>query len=207
MITESGVQRVAARIDHRPVSARQWLTIALCGLVMLFDGFDTQSISFMTPYIARDWHLPRAVLGPIFSASLVGLMAGYLLLSPLSDRFGHKRMIAYSTLGFALTTLGSVLVHNVPSLMILLLLLTGVGLGAATPSAVALTGEYSPRRFRASFVLAIYCGFSLGFVVAGVTAAWLIPTFFGWRGLALDRHAVFVRPSSRRNNHAAKAGN
>lgn len=66
MITESGVQRVAARIDHRPVSARQWLTIALCGLVMLFDGFDIQSISFMTPYIARDWHLSRAMLGPIF---------------------------------------------------------------------------------------------------------------------------------------------
>ena len=183
MITESGVQRVAARIDHRPVSARQWLTIALCGLVMLFDGFDIQSISFMTPYIARDWHLSRAMLGPIFSASLVGLMAGYLLLSPLSDRFGHKRMIAYSTLGFALTTLASVLVYDVPSLMILRLL-TGVGLGAATPSAVALTGEYSPRRFRASFVLAIYCGFSLGFVVAGLAASWLIPTF-GWRSMFL----------------------
>jgi MFS transporter, AAHS family, 4-hydroxybenzoate transporter len=168
-------------IDHRPISARQGITILLCGLVMLFDGFDTQSISFMTPYIARDWHLPRAVLGPIFSASLVGLMAGYLLLSPLSDRFGHKRMIAYSTLGFALMTLASVLVRDVSSLMILRVL-TGVGLGGAIPSAVALTGEYSPRRFRASLVLAIYCGFSLGFVVAGVAAGWLISSF-GWRSM------------------------
>jgi AAHS family 4-hydroxybenzoate transporter-like MFS transporter len=35
---------------------------------------------------------------------------------------------------------------------------------------------------RASFVLAIYCGFSLGFVAAGGLAATLIP-LFGWRSL------------------------
>ena len=48
-------------------------------------------------------------------------------------------------------------------------------LGAAIPSAVALTTEYSPKRLRATFVLAIYCGFSLGFVAAGGLAAWIIP--------------------------------
>lgn len=54
---------------------------------------------------------------------------------------------------------------NVPGLLVLRFL-TGLGLGAAAPGAIALTGEYSPKRLRASFVLAIYCGFSLGFVAA-----------------------------------------
>jgi AAHS family 4-hydroxybenzoate transporter-like MFS transporter len=55
-------------------------------------------------------------------------------------------------------------------------------LGAAIAGAVALTTEYSPKRLRATFVLAIYCGFSLGFVAAGGLAAWIIP-LHGWRSL------------------------
>jgi MFS transporter, AAHS family, 4-hydroxybenzoate transporter len=47
---------------------------------------------------------------------------------------------------------------------------------------VALTSEYAPKRYRASFVLAIYCGFSLGFVAAGAATASLLP-HYGWRSL------------------------
>ena len=54
--------------------------------------------------------------------------------------------------------------------LLVLRFLTGLGLGAAAPSAIALTSEFAPRRRRATFVLVIYCGFSLGFVVAGLAA-------------------------------------
>jgi AAHS family 4-hydroxybenzoate transporter-like MFS transporter len=57
-----------------------------------------------------------------------------------------------------------------------------VGLGACIPSAVALTAEFSPKRVRATFVLLIYCGFSLGFIVAGLVSGALIPAY-GWRSL------------------------
>jgi AAHS family 4-hydroxybenzoate transporter-like MFS transporter len=104
-----------------------------------------------------------------------------LLLSPLSDRFGHRRLIIISTVAFALLTLITVLATSVIEL-IALRFVTGIALGATIPSAVALTTEYSPKRLRATFVLAIYCGFSLGFVAAGGLAAWIIP-LHGWRSL------------------------
>ena len=66
--------------------------------------------------------------------------------------------------------------------LIVLRFVTGLFLGSAIPSAVALTGEYSPKRLRATFVLIIYCGFSLGFVAAGALAAWMLP-LYGWRSL------------------------
>ena len=66
--------------------------------------------------------------------------------------------------------------------LIALRFVTGIALGATIPSGVALTTEYSPKRLRATFVLAIYCGFSLGFVAAGGLAAWIIP-LHGWRSL------------------------
>jgi AAHS family 4-hydroxybenzoate transporter-like MFS transporter len=170
-------------VDQRRVSAFQWQVIVLCGLVMFLDGFNTQAISYMAPAIAKEWHLGKGALGPIFSSALVGLMIGYLALSPLSDRFGHRPTIIASTVVFALATLASAWVTNVDQLMALRLV-TGLGLGAAAPSAVALTGEYSPKRLRATFVLIIYCGFSLGFVVAGMAAGALLPAH-GWRSLFL----------------------
>lgn len=168
-------------INSRRVGAVQWVVILLCALVMFLDGFDTQAISYMAPLIAKEWGLPRELLGPIFSSALTGLMVGYLLLSPLSDRFGHRRLILISTIAFGLFTLVTVFASSVTGLMILRFL-TGVALGAAIPSTVALTTEFSPKRLRATFVLVIYCGFSLGFVAAGALAAWSIP-LYGWRSL------------------------
>jgi MFS transporter, AAHS family, 4-hydroxybenzoate transporter len=168
-------------INNDRISAFQYLIVLLCAFVMFIDGFDTQAISYMAPLIAKEWGLSRQLLGPIFSSALLGLMIGYIVLSPLSDRLGHRRLLITSTIVFALFTAVTIIVTNVTEL-IALRLLTGIGLGAAIPSAVALTSEYTPKRLRASFVLAIYCGFSLGFVAAGVAAAWLLPAF-GWRSL------------------------
>ena len=181
MAYEEGVFHVPSFIDAQRVGRRQYITTLLCGLVMFIDGFDTQSISYSASLIAKEWSLSRDMLGPIFSSALIGLMIGYLLLSPLSDRFGHRRMMIVSTIFFGLFTAVNAVATNVTEL-IALRFVTGVGLGAAIPSAIALTSEYTPKRLRATFVLAIYCGFSLGFVVAGAMAAWLLP-LYGWRSL------------------------
>src|SRR5712672_1765599 len=172
---------VSAFINSRHVGAVQYGIAILCGIMLFVDWFDTQAFSYMSPQIAKEWGLSRELLGPIFSSALTGLMVGYLLLSPLSDRFGHRRLIIISTVTFALLTLITVLATSVTQL-IALRFVTGIALGATIPSAVALTTEYSPKRLRATFVLAIYCGFSLGFVAAGGLAAWIIP-LHGWRSL------------------------
>src|SRR5260221_10893723 len=179
--TTQDVFDVPAFINSRHVGAVQCRIIIRCGLVLFLDVFDTQSISYMAPLIAKEWGLSREVLGPIFSSALTGLMVGYLVLAPLSDRFGHRRLIIISTVAFALLTLITVLATGVTQL-IALRFVTGVGLSAQIPSAVTLTTESSPKRLRATFALAIYCGFSLGFVAAGGLAAWIIP-LHGWRSL------------------------
>jgi AAHS family 4-hydroxybenzoate transporter-like MFS transporter len=170
-------------IDDRPIGRLQYTVLALCGLVMFLDGFDTQAISYMAPSIAREWGLSPSAMGPVFSSALVGLMIGYLVLSPLADRIGHRRMVIAATTSFSVLT---VLTTFVPSVEMLLVarLFTGIGLGAAAPSAIALTSEFAPRRRRATFVLVIYCGFSLGFVAAGAVAGTLMPAL-GWRSMFL----------------------
>src|ERR1700744_3135839 len=180
---EAKIGQIPDVVNGKSLGPYQFAVIALCGMRMFIDGFDTQAISYMAPFMAKEWGISRNALGPIFSSALTGLMVGYLLLSPLSDRFGHRRMLMASTISFGVLTLVTIFATNVTEL-IALRFLTGLGLGVAAPSAVALTGEYSPKRLRASFVLAIYCGFSLGFVAAGGLAAWLLPPY-GWRAVLL----------------------
>ncbi|WP_233836736.1 MFS transporter [Paraburkholderia sp. ZP32-5] len=174
---------VTELIEREKTGYGQYLVVLLCALLMFLDGFDTQAISYIVPALSKAWHLPREILGSIFSAALVGLMIGYLAIAPLSARFGHKRMMVTSTLLFAVFTMLTVFATNVFEL-IGLRFLTGIGLGAAAPSAVALTCEFAPKRLRSTFVLLVYCGFSLGFVVAGLVSGALMPTY-GWKSLML----------------------
>ena len=59
---------------------------------------------------------------------------------------------------------------------------SGLGLGGAVPNALALGCEYAPHRLRASFTTLMWSGMSVGSVIAGLVAAWLLP-HHGWQSL------------------------
>ncbi len=168
-------------IDTRRIGRPQIVVIALCGLMMLVDGFDTQTISYVVPKLALEWDLAKDALGAISSSALIGSVIGYCFVSALSLRFGHKRLLVIETLVFCISTLATVLVTDMTQLLALRFI-TGLALGAVIPSAIAMACEYSPARRRASCVLLIYCCYSLGFVAAGIAAATVMPAY-GWRSL------------------------
>jgi AAHS family 4-hydroxybenzoate transporter-like MFS transporter len=169
---------VGALVDTTKIGLFNITVLVLGALILFVDGFDTLVIAFITPQLARAWDIPHSLLGPIFSSGLVGLLVGYLLVSPLSSRFGHKRTIIASVLLFGVLTALTTLALDVPFL-ILFRFLTGIGLGGAIPSAVALTGEYCPRSRRSTFITFMYTGYSLGQVSAGLVSAFLLRSF-GW---------------------------
>ena len=174
---------VATFIDSQPLSRLQYLVIILCGLVVLLDGLDTQVIGYLGPALSAEWNIPRAQLGPVFSASQVGLVAGLLVIGAISDRIGRRLSIIVSVVLFGFFTLLTAFAQGVTDLMVYRLL-AGIGLGGAMPNALALTGEYCPKRLRATLVIIMFCGFSLGSIVGGVLAATLLDSL-GW-------HAVFL---------------
>jgi AAHS family 4-hydroxybenzoate transporter-like MFS transporter len=172
---------VAQFIDQQPVGGFQIKLLLTCAAVLFLDGFDTQAIGYVAPALAREWGLTKGALGPVFSAGLFGLMIGALIFGPLADRIGRKKIIIFSTLAFGIGTFATAFINDVNTLLAIRFL-TGLGLGGAMPNAVAMTSEFSPHRRRATMVMIMFCGFSVGAALGGLLAAALIPQF-GWRSV------------------------
>jgi AAHS family 4-hydroxybenzoate transporter-like MFS transporter len=172
---------VSQVIDTQPIGAFQVRVFMLCAAVLFVDGFDVQAITYVAPAISQEWGLTRGALGPTFSAGLFGVMLGAILLAPLADRIGRRRVIILSCAAFGLGTLLTMWVASLNTLL-LLRFFTGFGLGSALPNAIGLASEYAPERRRALVVMFVGSGISIGSIASGVAAAQLVNTL-GWRAL------------------------
>jgi AAHS family 4-hydroxybenzoate transporter-like MFS transporter len=175
-------QAAQARLTEQVAfDRRQLLIIALCGATLFMDGFDAQVMGYVAPALGAQLHIARQALGPVFSSGLVGIMIGALVLGPLADRIGRRPVLIFCTVLFGASSLLTARADSLISLLVYRLI-TGFGLGGALPNATALTAEYAPKRSRATAVMAMFCGFSIGAAVAGVVAAGLISRY-GWQSV------------------------
>jgi MFS transporter, AAHS family, 4-hydroxybenzoate transporter len=174
---------VSEIIDRRPMGAFQIGTVILGGLVLVLDGFDGQTVNFLTPSISETTGIPIHSFGPILSASLVGLMIAALSTGPIADRWGRKWPVILSTLSFALFSLLTARATTRAELWTLRFL-TGLGLGGAMPNVVALASEYIPKKLLPVLVPILFVGMPLGGTISGFTARAMVP-LWGWRSVFL----------------------
>jgi MFS transporter, AAHS family, 4-hydroxybenzoate transporter len=168
-------------VNRTPIGTFRRRLFLLCGICLVFDGFDVQSMGYVAPAIAADWGLSKAALGPVFSAGLLGLMLGALFFSVVADKLGRRPVIIGCTAFFSTCMLITPFAHNLSELTALRFI-TGLGLGAIQPNAMALAGEYSPMKIRTTIVMVISCGFTVGAAVGGFVSAALV-THFGWQSV------------------------
>jgi len=172
---------VSQIIDERPLGRFQRKTITLCALVVVLDGFDTQSIGFLVPYIADDLTIPLSAFGPVLAAGLLGLMIAAMATGPIADRYGRKWTVMVSTLTFATFAIATARSTSLSELLVFRFL-TGLGLGGALPNVIALASEYAPRRLLRTLVSALSGGMAVGALVAGLASSVMIPRW-GWRAV------------------------
>jgi AAHS family 3-hydroxyphenylpropionic acid transporter len=149
---------------------RVGLTLALCFLAAMCEGFDIQGMGLAAPRMAPALHIGREQLGPLFSASIVGLLIGAVVFGRIADWGGRKRVLVGCLVMFGVFSVVTALVRGY-DVLLAVRLLTGVGLGGALPNLLALSAEaVSPER-RAKLVTRITCGLPFGGLVASFVAA------------------------------------
>src|SRR5258708_14457405 len=169
----------AVKEVHAPSIRRRVVT--LCSLVAFLDGFDTQSLGPAASAITTQIGIKLSAFGLVFSASQVGFLAGALTFSALGDRFGRKRMLIIATAIFAACTLGTAAVGTYGALLGWRLL-TGLGLGGATPNFISLASEFSPPAQRPRVVTIMCAAVPFGGMVGSFASAAIIPRF-GWQAI------------------------
>ena len=157
------------------------LTIVLCFIVALIEGFDLQAAGIAAPHIALEFGLGAVQLGWFFSAGLIGLLPGALFGGWLADRLGRKGVLIAAVLLFGLFSLLTAYADSYSGLL-LARLATGLGLGAALPILIALSSEVAGAGLKSTVVSLTYCGVPLG----GATAA-----LMGVLGVGEDWRLIF----------------
>ena len=154
------------------------LTVVLCFLSALCEGFDVQTAGVAAGGLSHDFHpLPRA-LGLLFAASGAGLLVGAVVGGYVADRIGRKTVLIASMGAFGFFSLLTSVAPGMESLTGARLL-TGLGLGAAMPNLIALAADASTSRSRNSSIAAAYVGMPLGAAAASLVV-FMVP-LDAWR--------------------------
>ncbi|MCB1653777.1 3-(3-hydroxy-phenyl)propionate transporter MhpT [Pseudomonas paraversuta] len=150
-------------------SRHSTLTIALCFIVALIEGFDLQAAGTAAAGLRQSFALDPKMLGWVFSAGILGLLPGAFFGGWIADRIGRKKILITAVLLFGLFSLCTAYVESYSSLL-LVRFMTGLGLGAALPNLIALCAEAVSERNRGTAISFMYCGVPLGGALAAAVA-------------------------------------
>ena len=159
-------------------SGFKW-TVALILFGVLFLGVsDTQLVAPLLPLIAQDMGTTPGHAGIIVTTYSLAAAAFALIVGPLSDRVGRKKVLVS---GLTLFTIASFLTYHVSSFNTLVILraITGLAAGTLSTSALSFAGDYYPYEQRGRAMGVLSMSYFVAFVI-GVPAGALAASRFGW---------------------------
>ena len=176
---------IADEIDNAPWTGMQKMVMGIAAIAVIIDGFDIQLLGLTIPSIAASFEIApaelSAQLGLALSLGFVGTGLGSVFGGYFGDRMGRKGSLNLALLIVGVTTLITAASPNITVLGILRVV-TGFGIGMVLPLVATLVAEYTPLRRRSLAVaMSIVC-VPVGGLLGGIIAAVLLDPL-GWRGL------------------------
>src|SRR3984957_9390703 len=164
----------------RPGSGWLW-ALLVCFLVIVLDGLNTTSISFVVPRLAHDWGVAPARSTPVFMATNIGATIGFMISGPLGARLGNRLIGLASVVLFGGSTLATMFAVDIASLSALRLI-AAIGLGGALPIAITASAGIIGPKHKVAASLLVTTGMSVGAVIGGMTGGPLMSEF-GWQSI------------------------
>src|SRR5882672_1027089 len=169
---------VGGLLEECRLGAFHALVLSLGVLILFVDGLDFSASNVGAPAVLRAFNVDRSALSMVFGAGFFGILVGSLVFGAIGDRYGRRLGAILGVLAYSIPGLLTVFVTSLDQLAILRFL-TGLGMGGGVPNVIALLTESAPKKYRVTFVMVGYIGYSLGNAIIAQVAAWLTP-IYGW---------------------------
>ncbi|WP_264599312.1 MFS transporter [Rhodoblastus acidophilus] len=170
-----------ARLERLPITRPVLWARGVVGMATFFDGYETLSIAYAMPVLAKTWSLTPTTTAAIISAGYFGQLVGAIFFGWLAERVGRLPVLIVTTCIFGLMAFACVFAWDAQSLM-LFRFCQGIGTGGEVPVASAYVNEMSGARRRGRFFLLYELLFLIGLVFAGMIGYALVPTV-GWKAM------------------------
>ncbi len=168
-------------LDGHRVGARQvGLAIALLSMFFL-SNFCMSTMALTAPALAEDWSIAAQSLALPMSIFWLGTAIGAATLGVLGDQIGRKWTVILAALLAAGATLATSFSVSLVELYVWRAL-AGLGLGGASPAAIALLTECLPSRYRGFAISGIMLCGPTGIITASLLSGTLIPVY-GWESM------------------------
>jgi MFS transporter, AAHS family, 3-hydroxyphenylpropionic acid transporter len=141
--------------------------LLLCATVILLEGFDIQAAGVSAPKLSQAFNLAPLGKGLFLGASAVGIFLSAILGGFLADKFGRRPVVISGVTIFGLFSLSTMRADSL-GILIAARFLTGMGLGAAMPIAIAYASDHSPVNMKKRAVGFIYCAIPIGGLLSGM---------------------------------------
>jgi AAHS family 4-hydroxybenzoate transporter-like MFS transporter len=170
--------QVSRLLNERGLSSFQIRVLIWSILIALIDGYDIGAVGFAAPHLVASWGIERSALGPVLSASNIGVLFGSAMFGWVGDRYGRKAALISANLLFGVLTFAAAYSTDLTQLF-WLRLFAGFGIGGVIPNVVAINAESAPRNLRATLAIIAAGCVPMGGAFAGFVSAALIP-HYGW---------------------------
>lgn len=159
-----------------------WALLAMLASATFFEGFEAAILSAVAPYVQAQYQLDDRAWGLVVGTARIGAVLSFVVLV-WADRYGRRRLITLTILGYALCTGFTAMSQTIESFTAWQL---GARIFLASEFALALIiiGEEFPTR-RRSMGIAILTGIAaVGTIVAFLSAGWVLDRW-DWRAMYL----------------------
>ncbi|HVA11746.1 MAG TPA: MFS transporter [Stellaceae bacterium] len=171
---------VSEFLDRSAVGTHRFLIFCLCTLVMVVDGYDVFVVGYVVPALAKSFGVAPQAITSVFVLQTIALGIGAYAVAPFADWIGRRKLVLICTAIFGIVTLLCTRASSIGELSAYRFL-ASLFFGAVVPNLVAIASEYGAQRSRASLVMILFIGYTVGAGGGGYLAAVVVGSY-GWQG-------------------------